>query len=629
MITNAAVTCSPHTSTTTASASPSPKKRDRTPGQAPYNLEPGPVWRPDRCPIPGIPPTNMEEGATHHTTPGDSNGNEAFSNVVLADLVSTTPNNDGASWNSAATTINLNSNRASGSGPGSLEIDVRRLVRQNEQLLAALRSAALDVSHIPHLPADAEVHRHQQRKQEYIDQWSKKILPHKINDPASCLWGLRPFFQWRKERRQSTLGSTEGAASTGREEPDEDRDLGQIFAKEQLWNSWQYRRAFPRLAKLIASAELGHKTKSAVEYLDFDPSNSDKIFDSWDSTVNKDLEASQAAGCKSRKIATLDHRELWEHIKHRIPKGDIGGKVPCRILRITDLSAELAVLLMGSTPRLDLAYIAPFLERYLQFSNWAMANIVVIPGGGNVTQVNTYLFEYHFAFYYVPSGTMDPGLVDADFRRVRHIAKFDRGHSDRHRFIFEEQLSFILVGHGGDVYTNYQLAEKYYVGPHLKGAEGMSVFVTKTGWKPHTMFLTWISVALHHVSARWQTAIDAIDKQIDSPFHVIFHEEEEKSNLLSDDPSFSRSKTYFWAIQVYKLFEETLSNTISTWQKFKKESLDKVDDGQMPEAEDTIRVIDKAIERLSDQLHRVQMKRQEVIDLREGVSGDPGPSSDV
>src|SRR5271156_1939553 len=99
MITNAAVTCSPHTSTTTASASPSPKKRDRTPGQAPYNLEPGPVWRPDRCPIPGIPPTNMEEGATHHTTPGDSNGNEAFSNVVLADLVSTTPNNDGASWN--------------------------------------------------------------------------------------------------------------------------------------------------------------------------------------------------------------------------------------------------------------------------------------------------------------------------------------------------------------------------------------------------------------------------------------------------------------------------------------------------------------------------------------------------
>src|SRR5271170_5835207 len=126
------------------------------------------------------------------------------------------------------------------------------------------------------------------------------------------------------------------------------------------------------------------------------------------------------------------------------------------------------------------------------------------------------------------------------------------------------------------------------------------------------MFLTWISMALHHVAARWQTAIDAIDSQIDSPHAVIFHEDEDKSDLLSDDPNFSRSKTYFWAIQVYKLFEETLSKTISTWKKFKRESLDKVDDGQMPEAEDTIHVIDKAIERLSDQLHRVQVKRQEV-----------------
>ena len=51
---------------------------------------------------------------------------------------------------------------------------------------------------------------------------------------------MRPFFQWIKEPRHSTLGSTERVASTVREGPDEDRNLEQIFAKDQLCNSWQY-----------------------------------------------------------------------------------------------------------------------------------------------------------------------------------------------------------------------------------------------------------------------------------------------------------------------------------------------------------------------------------------------------
>ena len=95
------------------------------------------------------------------------------------------------------------------------------------------------------------------------------------------------------------------------------------------------------------------------------------------------------------------------------------------------------------------------------------------------------------------------------------------------------------------------------------------------------MFLTWISMALHHVAARWQTAIDAIDSQIDSPHAVIFHADEDKSDLLSDDPKFSRSKTYFWAIQVFRLFEERLEKTIATWDDFKKDSLLKINDGNV------------------------------------------------
>jgi hypothetical protein len=133
------------------------------------------------------------------------------------------------------------------------------------------------------------------------------------------------------------------------------------------------------------------------------------------------------------------------------------------------------------------------------------------------------------------------------------------------------------------------------------------------------MFLTWISMALHHVAARWQTAIDAVDSQIDSPHAVIFHEDEDKSDLLSDDPNFSRSKTYFWAIQVFRLFEETLTKTIATWEEFKKDSLLKVNDGNIEHWEAQVQMIDNAIRSLNDKLRRVQKKREEVVSLRDGV----------
>lgn len=130
-------------------------------------------------------------------------------------------------------------------------------------------------------------------------------------------------------------------------------------------------------------------------------------------------------------------------------------------------------------------------------------------------------------------------------------------------------------------------------------------------------------MALHHVAARWETAIDAVDSQIDSPHAVIFHEDKDKSDLLSDDPNFSRSKTYFWAIQVFRLFEETLTKTIETWEDFKKDSLLKVNDGNVEHWESQVQMIDKAIRSLERKLRRVQKKREEVVSLRDGVCHTP------
>jgi hypothetical protein len=218
---------------------------------------------------------------------------------------------------------------------------------------------------------------------------------------------------------------------------------------------------------------------------------------------------------------------------------------------------------------------------------------------------------------------MDPEVASTDYRKLRHTAPFTRTLSNRTRYIHEEQLSFILVGHGSDVWTNYQLAEKYFVAPQPSSAGGLSVFVSRKTWNtPCAMFLAWIYVAFHHVTSRWQLAIDAVDAQIDSPFQVIF--QEDKPDLLSDDPHFSRSKTYFWAVQVFKLFEEYLTKTIRTWEEFKANSLDKISDNRTQEAkkirDEQVHNIDVAVAGLRNKLQRVVKKREEVISLREGVS---------
>ena len=137
--------------------------------------------------------------------------------------------------------------------------------------------------------------------------------------------------------------------------------------------------------------------------------------------------------------------------------------------------------------------------------------------------MNTFIFEYHFAFYYVTKESLETHLVLTDVRKLRKFSWFgQRTESDTcSRHIYEEQMSFILMGHGQDTYTCYQLGEKYFNGP--KSGE-FRTFVKSPTWTPSTMFLSWIAMALHHVGIRWQDAIAAVDAQIASEEAVVFHQ---------------------------------------------------------------------------------------------------------
>jgi hypothetical protein len=188
------------------------------------------------------------------------------------------------------------------------------------------------------------------------------------------------------------------------------------------------------------------------------------------------------------------------------------------------------------------------------------------------------------------------------------------------RAIHEETLAFLLVGHFKDVTTCVQLAESYFkFDPYAKKALKHPFRYYDTHQSPGLMLLSWIGVSLHHVLWRWQSAIEAVENEIKSSSQIVFMRD--RSDLMADDPQFSLSKTYFWALQAYKLFEETLLETIAAWNKFKSESLPRLEDPRMcPEDRQTsIDDIDDAIKELEAKVARIKKRYKEVKDLRTGL----------
>ncbi|KAL2001264.1 hypothetical protein VTN02DRAFT_1971 [Thermoascus thermophilus] len=477
---------------------------------------------------------------------------------------------------------------------------LRLLTKQTELLVAQMRELELLRAMIQHpLPhqqqyqqpssrrpsAVSALHVQQQQQQAPITKeeeqrrvWQNEILSYHNDDL------LRSYY-WRKGL-----------------------SIEQLLSPTRPWNTWSYRAAYPKLSAFLAKASLTEASRSQVLCEDF---TDDGRVSRWESTEG-----------------VLNHASLWDAIGTRLDDRQDGtassynGSALSRILRIVDLSPIVASIVLGSTPRVNLSKIAPFLERYLSFTNYGRASLF----GIGSTSPNAYLFEYHFAFYFVPQTYMDKDLAVKDFRGLRRSAAFGPGLAQRSRYIYEEQLSFILVGFGDEVYTCYQLAEKYFVGPYITGAGKSTLFINPDqrrldSWTPSAIFLSWIMVTMHHVQLRWQIAIDAVDAQIDSPSQIIFSEE--NPDLLSDDPQFSRSKTYFWALQAYKMFDDALSATINTWYEFRQNSLPCLNDGRMSaeDWESSTRSIDAAIDKLNEKLLWVRKKSSEVRDLRDGLFG--------
>jgi len=125
-----------------------------------------------------------------------------------------------------------------------------------------------------------------------------------------------------------------------------------LFSEHQIWTSWQYECAYPRLTSFLEKANPLVKTRCEVSLKDFLYEEKYKSLDQWETTDERVFEREKGIRLvQSRK--QLDHHELWKRIRSRFKLDDSKLKwmIPCRIMQIVDLSPTCATLILGSSPR--------------------------------------------------------------------------------------------------------------------------------------------------------------------------------------------------------------------------------------------------------------------------------------
>lgn len=136
----------------------------------------------------------------------------------------------------------------------------------------------------------------------------------------------------------------------------------------------------------------------------------------------------------------------------------------------------------------------------------------------NLSQAwSSYIYEYHFSFYYVTLDYFEPDTVKPDPRKIRRSCPFGKRKSTKHRYIHEETVSFLLCGYFDDAFTCYQLGDTYFKPRYAKDTGPRFFRSYDPSQSPGQLLLYWIAVALSHAGSRWENAIDSLDAEIKAP----------------------------------------------------------------------------------------------------------------
>jgi len=163
--------------------------------------------------------------------------------------------------------------------------------------------------------------------------------------------------RWQRTRSgqaQTPISSSSSANDLG---ATDDRNAKKVqimdlFFEHQIWTSWQYECAYPRLTSFLDKANPLVNTRCEVSLKDFLYEEKFKSLDQWETTDERVVERGKGIRlAPSRK--QLDHQELWKCIRSRFKLDASKSRwmIPCRVMQIVDLSPICATLILGSSPR--------------------------------------------------------------------------------------------------------------------------------------------------------------------------------------------------------------------------------------------------------------------------------------
>ena len=134
--------------------------------------------------------------------------------------------------------------------------------------------------------------------------------------------------------------------------------------------------------------------------------------------------------------------------------------------------------------------------------------------------------------------------------------------------------------------------------------------------------LAFAEKALTRIYSRWSDLLGYFDHII-SEKHA-FLDPERHDNLLSDDETFSRSKKYFWAITTLKELDLSITDNLSQIMRLvDHQASEEVEEARKQELEDARSLLRNHYRKFEEIAVKLREKRQEAMDLRDGVMSIP------
>lgn len=189
--------------------------------------------------------------------------------------------------------------------------------------------------------------------EEYQRLWREEILTHHVNHPAAPLWEC--FLRLDKSTVLIDDVSIEALSE-------------HLSSDIQPWRSRAYKAAYPRLAQFLKAASLPPELtdRCEVHFADFRSSAYAICLHEWLSTEDATPDKYNIPRRRRNPEKLLDHGKLWACIRSRSrplaqrifythqtgnETVQIQELVPCRTLRIVDLTPTTALLILASAPR--------------------------------------------------------------------------------------------------------------------------------------------------------------------------------------------------------------------------------------------------------------------------------------